>query len=439
MKKVALISLGCAKNLVDSEVMLGYLNQADYSLTTDTEHADIIIINTCGFINPAREEAESYFKDIIALKNKTKNKMIIATGCYVERHKKSLEKDFPEIDAWTGVKDFHQIVNIIEEKAWEKSEQCFLYNHATPRVLSTPRAWSYVKISEGCSHKCGFCAIPVIKGAYRSRNISSIVQEAEALAAHGIKEINLISQDSTYFGRDLKLKDGLTLLLKNLLEIQDLSWIRVLYTYPEEISDSLLDVMQADKICSYIDSPFQHSDPKILRKMGRTFSYDKAMALIQKIRRMLPDAVLRTSIIVGFPGEGDQEFTNLKSFIYKARFDHLGVFTYSREKGTRCYDLAETVTSQEKDARRDSIMQLQADISLDKNQKYLHSQVKVLIEGYQKNDVNQYLGRTQYQAPEVDGVVLIENPGGNIDYTASIQNVEITDCDVYDLYGKFIQ
>lgn len=439
MKKVALISLGCAKNLVDSEVMLGYLNQANYSLTTNTEQADIIIINTCGFIKSARKEAESYFKDIIALKNKTKNKMIIATGCYVERDQKTLEKDFPEIDAWTGVKDFHQIVNIIEEAAWEKSDQCFLYNHASPRILSTPRAWSYVKISEGCSHKCEFCAIPVIKGAYRSRDISSIVQEAEALVAQGVKEINLISQDSTYFGRDLKLKNGLTLLLKNLLGIQDLAWIRVLYMYPEEISDSLLDVMQADKICSYLDSPFQHSDPKILGKMGRAFSYEKAMALIQKTSRKLPDVALRTSLIVGFPGEGDPEFANLQSFIKEARFDHLGVFTYSHEKGTRCFDLVETVTSQEKEARRDIIMQLQADISLEKNQKYRHSQVEVLIEGSHKNAGKQYLGRTQYQAPEVDGVVMIENPGGDTDYTASLQKVEITDCDVYDLYGKFIQ
>lgn len=439
MKKVALISLGCAKNLVDSEVMLGYLNQAHYHLTTDMNQADIIIINTCGFINPARREAESYFQDIIAIKNKAKDKKIIATGCYVEKDRKSLEKAFPEIDVWTGVKDFHQIISIIEGKAWTESEHCFLYSHDSPRILSTPRAWSYVKISEGCSHKCGFCTIPLIKGAYRSRDISSIVQEVQALVAHGTKEINLISQDSTYYGRDLNLKDGLPLLLKNLLGIPDLAWIRVLYAYPEEISDSLLDIMQADKICAYIDSPFQHSDPKILKQMGRAVSYTKAMALIQKIRRKLPDAALRTSIIVGFPGEGDQEFANLKSFINEARFDHLGVFTYSREKGTRCYHMAETVSPEEKEDRRNQIMQLQASISLENNQKYLHSQFDVLIEGRQQNGEKMYIGRTQYQAPEVDGVVMIADPNGDTDFTASIQKVEIKDCEVYDLYGNFIR
>ncbi len=438
MKKVALISLGCAKNLVDSEVMAGYLIQAGYKLISDWKNAEIIVINTCGFIQPARAEAEEHLQKITTLKKKNPQIKIIASGCYVEKDKTVLQKKYPAIDIWTGVKDFQHIVPLIEEKQFSSSKKAFLYTHSSPRCLSTPSSWAYVKIAEGCPHRCSFCTIPQIKGPYQSRSISSIVSEVKSLASRGIKEVNLISQDTTYFGRDMGLKQGLCLLLETLLSIQEIQWIRILYAYPEEITDALLDIMQEEKICSYLDLPFQHADKEIIEKMKRGYDGNQAIQLIQKIRHKLPDIALRTSLIVGFPGEGKKEFEELKKFVNEAKFDHVGVFPYFREKSTISFDMGDPVSPEEKEERKGKIMELQAAISFDNNKKYLHKQIHVLLEGSLKEDPRILVGRASFQAPEVDGVVYVDSENQTLKIPHPMQKVEITESDVYDLYGKFI-
>jgi len=434
MEKVALISFGCAKNLVDSEVMLGYLEKAGYAFVTDPGEADIVVLNTCGFIEPAKQEARDALKDAAAIKRK--GKKTVAVGCYVERYKERLMKKYPEIDVWLGVNDFDKIVQAIEGKPFKKSQDCFLYDHTSPRYIQTPPAWAYVKISEGCSHECSFCAIPFIKGPYRSRSIPSILKEAEKLSSRGTKEINLISQDTTYFGRDQGRENGLSLLLKELLKIQEIEWIRILYGYPEEISDSLLEVMQEEKICSYLDIPFQHSDSKIIKKMKRGMDGRRALKLIQKLRKKLPDIALRTSLMVGFPGEGKKEFEDLEKFVQEAKFDHLGVFTYSKEEGTECFDQGDPVKENVKRKRRDEIMEIQSEISFENNKKHLKQSLDVLIEGIPKENPDILVGRGRFQAPEVDGMILIDAPGKWEKVVNTIQKVEITGGDVYDLYGK---
>lgn len=434
MKKVALISFGCAKNLVDSEVMLGYLDRAGYSFVTNPGEADIVVLNTCGFIEPAKQEARGALKEAVAFKKK--GKKTVAVGCYVERYKDSLAKKYPEIDVWLGVNDYDKIVQAIEGKPFKKSKICFLYDHTSPRFIQTPLVWAYVKISEGCSHQCSFCAIPLIKGPYRSRSISSILREVEELSSRGTKEINLISQDTTYFGRDQELEDGLPLLLQELLKIQKIEWIRILYGYPEEISPSLIEIMKEDRICSYLDIPFQHSNPKIIKKMKRGMDGKKALELIQKLRKKIPDIALRTSLVVGFPCEGKKEFEDLEKFVQEAKFDHLGVFTYSKEEGTDCFNLGDSVKEKVKRKRKEKIMEIQTEISFENNKKYLNKRIDVLIEGTLKENSDILIGRGRFQAPEVDGMILIDAPGKWAKVVNTVQKVEITGGDVYDLYGK---
>lgn len=438
MKQVALITLGCAKNLVDSEVMLGYLEKAGYTFVAKPQEADVVIVNTCGFIRPAKEESAQTLTQASHLKKRDDRKKIVAIGCYVERDKDFLQKRFPEIDLWLGVNDFHHIVEAVEGEPFQKSPSCFLYDHSSPRILSTPPGWAYLKISEGCSHQCSFCAIPLIKGSYRSRTLSSIITEAEILASRGVKEINLISQDSTYYGQDIGLKDGLAALLRNLIPIKDIEWIRVLYGYPEEITDALLEVMQEEKICSYLDLPFQHSHPQIIKRMKRAMDGKRALRLIEKIRKKIPDLALRTSLVVGFPGEGKDEFENLINFVREARFDHLGVFTYSQEEGTDCFSLGDPVKESVKKRRKEKIMNTQADISFRNNSRYLHQHLEVIIEGTWREDPSQLVGRSWFQAPEVDGVIFLCSPLPLAKVVNTIQKVEINAYDIYDLYGNII-
>ncbi len=439
MKKVALVSLGCAKNLVDSEVMLGILAEQKYELVPETGIADIIIINTCGFIRPARDEAHEAIKKAVWEKKKARSKKIIVSGCYVQRNKKHLQKAYPEVDAWTGVTDFDKIDQIIGGQEYKSAQDSFLYDHTTTRLLSTPPSWAYVKISEGCSHSCSFCAIPLIKGPYRSRQVPSILNEVSDLVSRGIQEINLISQDTTFYGRDIRLKDGLVLLLAELLKINGLKWIRILYSYPQEITDSLLDIMSDERICSYLDIPFQHSHPSLTDRMKRGMNGRKSLELLERIRKRIPDIAIRTSIIVGFPGEGEQEFDDLISFVKISRFDHLGVFTYSPEEGTSCFSLGDPVKGTVKLQRKKRLMEIQAEISYENNKKYIGQFIDILIEGTLKKDQNVLVGRGQFQAPEVDGIVLIGSPKITPEILNSIQKVEIIDRDVYDLYGNFIQ
>jgi ribosomal protein S12 methylthiotransferase len=439
MERIALVTLGCAKNLVDSEVMLGFLAKEKYTFVTDLKDANIIIINTCGFIHPARKESIEVIKKAIEVKKKKNSTKIFVAGCYVQRSKQSLLPLFPEVDAWLGVNDFDKIVQAVQNKPYDQSAGCFLYDHNSPRLLSTPPGWAYVKISEGCSHRCSFCAIPLIKGAYKSRSIDSIVTEVKELVSAGVKEINFISQDTTYYGRDLHISNGLPLLLEELLPIKELAWIRLLYSYPEEINDSLLEIMKEEKICSYLDIPFQHSHPRILKKMKRGLDGKAALKLLEKIRKKIPDVAIRTSMVVGFPGEGQEEFQNLKNFIQEARFEHLGVFTYSQEEGTGCYNLGDPIKESVKKKRKDKIMDIQADISFQNHQKYLNKKIDVLIEGTLKQDSNVVVGRGKFQAPEVDGVIFLASQDPNPKIFNTIEKVEITEGDVYDLYGNFIR
>ena len=438
--KIALISYGCAKNLVDSEVMLGTLADAGYGFTEDAAAADIIIVNTCGFIRPARDEAAAAIRDALRLKRTRGPKTVVIAGCFVEKERAALAARYPDVDAWLGVKDFDKIVPLLRNESFRPAAATFLYSHDSPRVLSTPRGWAYLKISEGCSHACAFCAIPDIKGPYRSRPVDSIVAEARALAARGVREINIVSQDTTSYGRDLGFKDGLVRLLSALLKVEEVDWVRLLYGYPDEVNDALLEVMAEPKICRYLDIPFQHAHPAIIRRMGRGIHGDHALDLLRKIRSALPGVAVRTSVIVGFPGEGRAEFEALLRFVEEARFDHLGVFEYSAEAGTAAAPLGDPVKKSVKSRRKDVLMETQAVLSLEANRRRVGSRVPLLFEGLRSGSERMLVGRAPFQAPEVDGI--IEAAAGSAGEAAAlpgaIGRVEITAADVYDLRGKII-
>jgi ribosomal protein S12 methylthiotransferase len=437
-KKIALVSLGCAKNLVDSEVMLGALKKARYDLVARPEDADIVIVNTCGFIGPARDEAEETLASVVGLKRSDPGKKVVAAGCYVERDRAGLQAKFPEVDAWTGVRSFDEIAAIVEGRPANVPDRTFLYSDASPRLVSTPGTWAYIKISEGCSHRCGFCAIPLIKGPYVSRSAASIVREARALADLGVKELDLISHDTTWFGRDRGVRNGLAGLLDRLARVPGVAWIRFLYGYPEEITGHLLDAMAGPKICRYFDIPFQHADPRLLKSMKRGLDARRALRLVERIRTRLPGAALRTSLIVGFPGEGRREFAALCRFVDEARFDHLGVFTFSPEKDTPACSLPDTISSEEKEERRREIMAIQAGISRAHNEDRLGRTIDVLVENPDTGTPGRWTGRGRFQAPEVDGVVRFMLPPGTAEPGAAIVRVEILSVDDYDLYGSLV-
>jgi ribosomal protein S12 methylthiotransferase len=435
-KKAALINLGCAKNLVDSEVMLGYLRGAGYSFVRSPEDADVVVVNTCGFIRPARDEANDVIRRLSRLKKRHPEKKVAVVGCYVKKDREALRRAFPAIDVWLGVGSYDRIVEAVEGLSVRELAGTFLYDHRSPRLLSTPPSWAYLKVSEGCSHRCAFCSIPSIKGPYRSRTVSSVAAEAEAMAGRGIKEIVLISQDTTYYGKDRGMKDGAAKLLRKLAGIGGLEWVRMLYGYPDEVSDALLEALAEEKVCPYLDIPFQHSDPGITKRMKRGIDGARALKLIEKIRKKVPDVALRTSLIVGFPGEGAKEFHGLMQFVREARFNHLGVFTYSPEAGTAAAALDDRLTSEEKERRRGEIMELQAGISRAHNEAFVGRRMKVILEGPQANGRG-FTARTKYQAPEVDGVVIIEPGAAALKTGGPFVEVEITGAETYDLKGRW--
>ena len=419
--------------------MLGYLSRAGYAISPQPEEADIIVLNTCGFIRPARDEAGEGIESALALKKKRQDRIVVVAGCFVERYRPDLERRYPGVDAWLGVRDFDHIVEALERRPYERGLETYLLGRETPRLLSTPSTWAYLKISEGCSHECAFCAIPLIKGAYHSRSIRSIVAEAGELAGRGIKEVNLISQDTTYFGRDKGREGELIRLLRRLIDVRGIRWIRLLYGYPEEITPALLEVMREDKICSYLDVPFQHADRRLLNSMNRSMDGTRALRLIETIRKALPDAAIRTSLIVGFPGEGREEFLRLKRFVREARFDHLGMFTYSPEEGTGAFELGDPVPESEKARRRDEIMALQAEIAASVQQQYLKRRLDVLIDSSSSAENKGIVGRARFQAPEVDGVVLIVRGDSAAGPIRPIEKVEIISAGVYDLCGIVVR
>ena len=446
-QKFNIISLGCARNLVDSEVMAGVLHQNDYELVPEPETADIVLINTCGFIAAAKEESIDTILDVARLKEEGKVKQLIVAGCLSQRYPNELAKELPEVDFFIGTGEVPRIAEILKEHEAQARRQyvglpSYLYDHSTPRIRSTPSYTAFVKVSEGCDHKCAFCIIPQMRGPHRSRSMDSIFNEACKLTEKGVKEINLIAQDLTAYGRDRK--DGTTLegLLRELANVPQLHWLRLLYAYPNFLDDALLEVIRdKEKICKYIDIPFQHISQSILQRMRRGKSGSSVREATQKLRKFIPGLTLRTSLIVGFPGETDTDFSELLDFVEEAEFERLGVFKYSPEEGTAAARMGAQVSEQVKERRWQEVMDLQSVISRKKNEGLIGTIQRVMIDDVALNS-ERVTGRTQGHAPEVDGVVFVESddsrpkrvpvrPGDMID-------VKITGALDYDLISETI-
>jgi ribosomal protein S12 methylthiotransferase len=446
-QKFNIISLGCARNLVDSEVMAGVLHQNDYELVGEPQAADIVLINTCGFIAAAKEESIDTILDVARLKEEGKVKKLIVAGCLSQRYPDELAKELPEVDFFIGTGEVPRIAEILKEHKAQARRQyvglpSYLYDHSTPRIRSTPSYTAFVKVSEGCDHKCAFCIIPQMRGPHRSRSIESVFNEACQLTENGVKEINLIAQDLTAYGRDRK--DGTTLeaLLRELANVPKLHWLRLLYAYPNFLDDTLLEVIRdSEKICKYIDIPFQHISRSILQRMRRGKSGSSVREATQKLRKFIPGLTLRTSLIVGFPGETETDFRELLDFVEEAEFERLGVFKYSPEEGTAAARMGAEISEQVKERRWQEVMDLQAVISRKKNQALIGTIQHVMIDDVALNS-ERVTGRTQGHAPEVDGVVFVGSdesrrkrvpvrPGDMIDVT-------ITGALDYDLISETI-
>jgi len=437
LKKIGMVSLGCPKNTVDSEIVLGNLTDKGYSVTSDEGDADVIIVNTCGFIDSAKEESIDAILEMAEYKKKGNCQKLIVMGCLSQRYKDELLKEIPEIDCLAGAGDFKSVAEMIESKNGIKKskvrEPVFDFNEYTPRVLTTPRYTAYVKIAEGCSNRCSFCIIPKIRGPFKSRSIDSIVRETEILSSKGVKEINLISQDTTMYGADTGFKNGLSELLRKLVNVGGIRWIRLLYCYPTFFNDELIKIMKnEEKVCKYIDLPLQHSHNDVLKAMLRQEREGEIRDLIFRIRDAIPDIAIRTAFIVGFPGETDRHFEHLLNFLKEMRFEHLGVFTYSPEEGTKAAELSNQISEDIKNKRRDIIMETQKRLSLEKNKGFIGITKDVLVEKAGGSDKFLVSGRMQTQAPEIDGVVYIEKSEVK---AGDILSVKITKAMEYDLVG----
>ena len=434
---VSLVSLGCPKNLVDSEVILGLLSKAGYSLTSRPSEAQIIIINTCSFIRDATKEAIETILQLSRYKEKGSCRLLVVSGCLPQRYGRSLEDEFPEVDLFVGTGDFQKLPEILSKNQKAKSflsKPTFLYDEKTPRILSTPSFSVYLKIAEGCSNLCTFCTVPKIRGPYRSRGIRSVLEEARRLADQGVGEIILIAQDTTAYGRDLGDGTNLEKVLKGLIRVEGLRWIRMLYSYPKPdyFTDGLLKLMaHEEKICPYLDLPIQHIDDEILKRMGRRSRSHEICNLLQKIRAALPEVSLRTSLIVGFPGEKEKHFKALLDFVKRVRFDHLGAFKYSSEEGTPASRFPGSVPESVKEERLGLLMDLQKKISLKKYRAMVGRRTEVLVEG-QDQRRKLLRGRLKTQAPEIDGSVLLKGKAKPGDWVEA----RITKAFPYDLIGE---
>lgn len=430
-KRIGLISLGCPKNLIDSEAMLGQLVEKGYSISSDPADSEIIIVNTCGFIEAAKKESIETILQAARYKNQDPDKKLIVAGCLVQRYGKELKKELPEVDHFVTLNDVERIVEACGKEFEERLERQpadYIYDGKVRRILTTPSSYAYLKIAEGCDHVCSFCAIPSMRGKYRSRTIGSICAEASSLAAQGIKELVLISQDSTIYGWDLGLKDGLAILTEQLCKVEGIDWIRVLYCYPTSLRDSFLRVMANEtKLCSYIDMPLQHASGKMLSRMRRGGNAEQYRNLIGKIRNFIPDAAIRTTFIVGFPGETDADFKELLDFVKEVEFDRLGVFLYSDEDGTAGFDQTPKVPHAIKVERRRELMTLQAKISRNRNRRLIGKQMKVLIDS---GDAKGARGRLYSQAPEIDGLVKVKT---DVALAGDFLDVIVTGAGEYDL------
>ena len=428
MKKIALISLGCAKNLVDSENILGLLLKNHYGIVNNKEEADILIINTCGFIEASKKESI----DVI-LDNINKKQKVVVTGCLVNRYVDDLKKSIPEVDLWIPIRDYPRFTQLLA--TLDKDITNYEGLNDDYRLVSTGTYSAYLKIGEGCSNCCTYCAIPLIRGPYVSRPYEDIIKEAKKLASEGYKELIVLEQDTTRYGLDLKEKKTIVDLLKGLLEIKELSFIRLLYLYPDEITDELIDLIAKEKrLTPYFDIPIQHSEDKILKAMNRRGDKAYLTNLFNKIKTKIPNAVLRTTVMVGFPGETKEDFDNLLKFIEEVKFDHLGGFTYSKEEGTKSYDFPHQVRQSTKQKRLDDLMALQQKISYDLNKKHIGEIMNGLVVGKENG---YYLLRSYWNAPDdVDGKILFSSKEELKE--GDIVNVKIKESYVYDLYGEIV-
>jgi ribosomal protein S12 methylthiotransferase len=483
-QKVGFVSLGCPKNLVDSEVMMGLLARSGAELTRRAEDADVIVVNTCSFIESAQQESVNTILEMAAHKTAGKAKKLVVAGCLVERFRDQIRKDIPEVDAVVGTGELEKILAAtglapapaprnspfvvlpsrpegdarvaqgrFSREAWASESGAseswsgavgdlpnYLYDDATPRILATPAHMAYIKIAEGCDHPCTFCIIPQLRGQFRSRRFESVIAEAERLAQSGVREITLIGQDTTCYGEDFGLKDGLALLLEKLAAIEDLHWVRFLYAYPNKITGKLLDtIAQHDKICSYMDVPLQHASASVLKRMKRGGGADVVLRSIAKMRRTIPDLTLRTSFIVGFPGETEKEFEELCDFVREAQFDWMGAFAYSDQDGAQAYALDKKLSPREIERRRKHVMSVQRQISKKKKKSLVGREFDLLLEGESEETELLLEGRTEMHAPEIDGKVFVNDVPEEIDLQpGQFCRCQITEGHDYDLVAKIL-
>jgi ribosomal protein S12 methylthiotransferase len=440
MKKIGFVSLGCEKNLVDTEVMMGMLGRRGYEMTPHPVEADVIVVNTCGFIDKAKKESIDTILEMAEFKNSGNCSRLVVTGCLVERYRADLQREIPEVDAILGTTQLESIIDVCEDRQSPKVENpYYLYDENSPRLLTTPRYTAYIKIAEGCDRPCSFCIIPKIRGHYRSRPLQSILNEARYLSESGVKEVVLISQETTRYGDDLGLKHGLSDLLRQLATLEGLQWIRFLYCFPSQVDDALLTTMrELPKICKYMDMPLQHANGRILRSMKRGGNAESLKRLVGHVREQVPGVTLRTSMIAGYPGETEEEFSELCSFVEEMQFDRLGTFTYSDEEGTASQLLDQKLSARVINSRRSRLMQIQARISKKKNRQHLGKRYPLLVEGESAETDLLWQGRLESQAPRIDGVVLINDVEGPAPNSGDFRSVEITQTLDYDLVGKLI-
>ncbi len=449
MKKIGFISLGCPKNLVDSEVMMGKLKADGYVLTTDASEADTLVVNTCGFIDAAKQESIDAILEAARLKSEGKCTRLVVAGCLVERYRDELRAEMPEVDAFIGTNQINDITTVCDEKVNTRSlpilklgdqSATYLYDESTPRVLATPGYSAYVKIAEGCDRPCAFCFIPQMRGHFRSRRFGSVISEAQTLAAQGVKEIILVAQDSSRYGEDLEQPDALAHLMRELSHLDGIEWVRVMYTYPTHISDAFLDVLATEpKAVKYLDMPLQHASANVLKLMKRGGTRQSLERLIERVRTRVPGIAVRTTFIAGFPGETEEDFEELLGFIRAVEFDRVGVFTYSDEEGTGAFDLPDKVDRKVAERRQARLMKEQARISLKKNRARVGDTMRVLFEGASKETDLLWQGRTETQAPDIDGCVLINDaPEDFAPVPGDFVNVRITEAQAYDLVGHIV-
>jgi ribosomal protein S12 methylthiotransferase len=449
MKKVGFVSLGCPKNLVDSEVMMGTLEQAGYQITNSAEDAETVVVNTCGFIESAKQESIDAILEATRLKEEGKAKRVVVAGCLVERYRDELMKELPDVDAFIGTNEVTRILEAADEKTKfrelplmpiGKKSATYLYDFDTPRHRATQSHTAFIKIAEGCDRPCAFCSIPSMRGSFRSRRFGSIIEEARNLAKQGVKEVVLIAQDSSRYGEDLGEVEALAALIRALGEIEELEWVRVMYAYPTHISDAFLAaVAETPKAVKYLDMPLQHASRNILKLMKRGGTRESLERLIARVRERVPGITIRTTFITGFPGETEEDFEELMAFVRNCRFDNVGVFTYSDEEGTPAYDLPEKVDPKIAKQRRTRLMKEQAKISKQLNKSKIGRTYKVMFEGLSQESDLLFQGRLQGQAQEIDGYILINDmPEDLVPEIGGIYNVRISEAHQYDLVGEIV-